>query len=110
MKLWSKIYTFYYRWHYQKYSVIECSEQPDRLKDGVCYCLEDDGFAWAVKLKCPCGCGEAFVLNLVGTRPLWKARVSKKRLSISPSIWRTTGCKSHFWIISGRIKWANNYN
>ncbi|WP_425373246.1 DUF6527 family protein, partial [Klebsiella pneumoniae] len=30
----------------------------------------------------------------------------KGRPTLYPSIWRTTGCRSHFWVRIGRIHWC----
>lgn len=62
---------------------------------------------WYVLLKCPCGCGDNIMLNLVNdVKPCWKVNINKNRPSIFPSIWRTKECKSHFWIKKGRVVWA----
>ncbi len=58
--------------------------------------------------KCPCGCNSNILLNLLqDAKPRWKYRITKRRnISISPSVWRKVGCKSHFFIREGRINWA----
>ena len=55
--------------------------------------------------RCPCGCGELLSLNLlVGTLPAWRARTDASgRLSVWPSVERETGCRSHFWILHGKV-------
>lgn len=56
---------------------------------------------WAV-FRCPCGCGELLTINLdrrVG--PHWRLIRRKSGVSLSPSVWRTSGCHSHF------ILWKN---
>lgn len=55
-------------------------------------------------LKCPCGCGEIYATNL--DRQAGKAwRLYRKRgaITIFPSIWRDTGCQSHFIIAKDQI-------
>lgn len=56
-------------------------------------------------LCCPCGCGQKYPVNLdrrIG--PAWRLRDDKKRgISVFPSIWRQTGCRSHFVISHGSI-------
>jgi hypothetical protein len=67
-------------------------------------------------LSCPCGCGEQFPINLdpragpawhlyresksTGAGRRWRRRRS---LSLFPSVWRETGCQSHYIIWDGRI-------
>lgn len=54
---------------------------------------------------CPCGCGEKISLNLLTqARPSWRVRVEGQgTVSIWPSIWRLSGCRSHFWIRSNQV-------
>jgi hypothetical protein len=52
---------------------------------------------WLI-ISCPCGCGDEVPLNLdqrVG--PAWRIYVDGKRgVSLFPSVWRESGCQSHF--------------
>lgn len=61
---------------------------------------------WAF-FKCPCGCKEQVVLNLMQSHyPFWKVEIeSSEDFSISPSIDSTT-CKAHYWIKHGRVIWS----
>jgi hypothetical protein len=66
-------------------------------------------------LSCPCGCGEQFPINLdPRAGPAWRlyresrdvgaGRWRRRRsLSLFPSVWRETGCRSHYIIWDGRI-------
>ena len=62
---------------------------------------------WAY-LRCPCGCGDILMLSLLKeTTPNWNLKIDRYgRPSITPSIWKTDGCKSHFFIKKGKLKWA----
>lgn len=56
-------------------------------------------------LKCPCGCGEEIPINL-DTRAgkAWRFYDGPSRgVTVFPSVWRDTGCQSHFIIWNGRI-------
>jgi Family of unknown function (DUF6527) len=55
-------------------------------------------------IACPCGCGEEFPINLDDRAgPAWHIyRSPKDELSIFPSVWRDSGCKSHY------IVWRNH--
>lgn len=81
---------------------------PERLESSVIYLLGEGGHNWQVGLLCPCGCGGVIQLNLVPPGPpLWRARqYHDGSLTISPSIWRSIGCYSHFWIRRGRVLWV----
>lgn len=57
---------------------------------------------------CPCGCGVPFLLSLSRTRrPRWTVVADRRgRPTVSPSVRRLDGCRSHFWIREGRIDWC----
>ena len=68
----------------------------------------DGGEDWAAGMMCPCGCNEVLELMLVPeVRPRWRLVVDdKRRPSLHPSVWRDTGCRSHFWLQQGRVRWC----
>jgi hypothetical protein len=49
-------------------------------------------------LRCPCGCGETIPLNLdARAGKAWRLyRGRATGVSLFPSVWRDTGCQSHF--------------
>ncbi|WP_407645830.1 DUF6527 family protein [Alloalcanivorax profundimaris] len=68
----------------------------------------EDGVSWSVGFTCPCGCGDVIELLLLrAVEPHWSLSVDRfGRPTLHPSVWKKTGCKSHFWLRSGRIVWA----
>lgn len=56
-------------------------------------------------ISCPCGCGEEFPINLdPRSGPAWRLYGSGQRgLSLFPSVWRESGCKSHYIIWRNKI-------
>ena len=65
--------------------------------------VERGGLRWLV-MSCPCGCGAALPVNLdPRAGPAWRLYDSPRGLSVYPSVWRDTDCKSHFIIWRGRI-------
>lgn len=56
-------------------------------------------------LACPCGCGDEIPINLDRrAAAAWRIyRNDKQGLSLYPSVWRDTGCESHFIIWRGQI-------
>lgn len=68
----------------------------------------DSGESWSVGFPCPCGCNAVIELLLLSSvRPHWKLTVdSLNRPTLHPSVWRAEGCKSHFWVRSGRVMWV----
>ncbi len=56
-------------------------------------------------LACPCGCGEEYPINLDDRAgKAWRIyRNRGKGLTLFPSVWRDTGCGSHFIIWRDKI-------
>jgi beta-xylosidase len=65
---------------------------------------------WAL-FKCPCGCGHVISLSVQKSNyKNWTVKKSKNnRPSLQPSVWQTTGCRSHFWINDGRVYWCSSF-
>ncbi len=70
--------------------------------------IVDEGAPESLVFKCPCGCKADVQLNLLAdARPLWKYKINEEgNITISPSIWRTAGCRSHFFVREGKIEWV----
>lgn len=70
--------------------------------------MVDAGESWSVGFNCPCGCGDVIELLLLRTiDPHWTLSIdSLGRPTLHPSVWKSTGCKSHFWVKNGRVVWA----
>ncbi len=57
-----------------------------------------------LKVHCPCGCGSIVTVNLDGRAGRsWRLSITDGRASLAPSVWRTSGCKSHFLLINNRL-------
>lgn len=81
---------------------------PDTLEPRRLYLVGQQSMPWSAALVCPCGCGATIQLSLVaGDTPSWLAkRHFSGSVSLHPSIWRQTGCRSHFFLCRGRIVWS----
>jgi hypothetical protein len=79
----------------------------DDIEEGVIFIVGENGYEWLAAFTCPCGCGDLIQLNLLkDVKPGWRiSRRNPQKISISPSIDREVGCKSHFTVINGEIKW-----
>jgi hypothetical protein len=102
--------TFYS--HNTDFKIVFVDIQPERdnvLRKRI-YIIRNYGLSKWVVMKCPCGCDEILTLSLMKNfKPNWKIKIDKKkRITISPSIWKQDGCKSHFFIINGRLKWTHS--
>lgn len=61
---------------------------------------------WAY-MRCPCGCGELITLNLMAShKPQWVIQNKNGNVSVNPSVWKKSGCKSHFSIKDNQIEWV----
>lgn len=84
------------------YRFQEVDELPKRLKERQIY-VEGD---WTAAFLCPCGCNDKIELNLINdTYPCWQI-VDNKIATISPSINKKDGCRSHFFIRKGEVVWV----
>lgn len=62
----------------------------------------------SLTMACPDGCGEVLTVNLDGrSGPAWRLYLEKDSISLYPSVWRHTGCKSHFIVWRSRIYWCD---
>lgn len=66
--------------------------------------IQRGGPRWLL-LKCPCGCGEELPINLdCRAGKAWRYyRDTGIGVTLFPSVWRDTGCESHFIVWRGRI-------
>lgn len=66
--------------------------------------IERENPRWLL-LSCPCGCREELPINLdPRAGPAWRLYGTRQLgLSLFPSVWRETGCKSHFIIWRDRL-------
>ena len=97
------------RWFLPPYRTMEVEASPPaRLLRRTVYLVCEDGFEEQVALLCPCGCGQILQMNLLpDERPCWRVmRNANGTVTLHPSVWRTKGCGSHFWLRNGRIRWC----
>lgn len=95
------------KWLQPKHKTEYQEELPDLLNNKTIYIVGQPEQPWMVAFKCPCGCGNVIHLNLLqDSNPRWRIiKNSKGRITISPSVWRTRGCKSHFFVRKSKIDW-----
>lgn len=90
------------------YKTVYISDLPQRLEPKVIYVSGEDGQEWFVGFLCPCGCEETIQLSILpNTKPRWKlTKHGNGTVSLHPSVWRTKGCRSHFFFKEGYISWC----
>ncbi len=89
-------------------STIIAIEPPERLEKDAIYLIGNTGYMWLAEMLCPCGCGTEIKLNLLSdVHPCWNVKKHlDSTISLIPSVDRIYGCKSHFWVQKGLIKWV----
>ncbi len=82
----------------------------DQVMAGQLYVVVHNETRYWTLFRCPSGCGDIISLSLRPEHnPSWSVRTDVKgRPTLYPSVWRNTGCLSHFWLESGRIIWCRN--
>ena len=54
-------------------------------------------------MRCPCACGDDIIVNLDREAgPAWVLYQRRRGTSLYPSVWRDTGCGSHFVVWEDR--------
>ncbi len=94
----------------KSYRAVFAEDIPEKPEPTVVYIIGENLNHWCAVMKCPCGCHAMIQLNLLAQiRPSWTFREEfTGKLTLSPSIWRNTGCRSHFFVRDGRIIWCKN--
>ena len=91
------------------FSVVEIDDiQNIKLKPNCLYIEKRGGKNRWLYLLCPSGCGETLSVNLMQSiSPFWTlTRNTDNTATLSPSIDKTDGCKSHFFIRNSQIQWV----
>ena len=94
----------------QVYRAVNVEELPaeNALHQARVYLVGEVGEEWKAAFLCPCGCRALIQLNLLPeTRPRWLYHLATwQEVTLRPSVWRKTGCRSHFIMRKGRIRWC----
>jgi hypothetical protein len=87
------------------------SEASNYLKSPGDAALVTRGLPRLLLLVCPCGCGEQLPINLDDRAgPAWRLyRGRNDSLTLYPSVWRESGCESHFIIWRDQILLFGRY-
>ena len=61
-------------------------------------------------IACPEGCGEHITINLDDEAgPAWRLYRRPRGLTLFPSVWRKSGCRSHFILWHNNILWCGPF-
>lgn len=91
----------------QPYEAVRVDDLPSELSPSAVYVAGDKNL-WAASMLCPCGCQDTIELNLLQqVSPRWRVKEHwDGSVTISPSVWRKLGCRSHFIMRRGRVMWC----
>lgn len=99
-----------WNWKYNKgkFSYEIVNEFPAIFKPDIVYIEGQKKQYWSAAFICPCGCRDVIYLNLLSnSNPAWTVRLHWHNcISIKPSVWRKVGCRSHFVLRKGKIRWC----
>lgn len=101
--LWGR----YLRWHMARFRfrLVWCQDLPDKLKFHTIYIVGTREHPWQAVFGCPCGCGDTIYIGVSSGG--WKlVFAAQRKISLRPSIFRTVGCRSHFFIEDCKVKWC----
>ena len=89
--------------------IVDGDMPPGRLPFWNLVMTRDGNEDWSVGLRCPCGCGQRLEMMLLKeVTPRWDLAVNPRgHVSLHPSVSLREGCKSHFWVRSGKIVWCD---
>lgn len=92
----------------RKVVIVRGDTPPDIIPNRNLFLAREGKEDWAVAFMCPCGCGDRLELLLVPeVKPRWSMVVHDNRTAtLYPSVWRTSNCRSHFWIKKGKVVWC----
>jgi Family of unknown function (DUF6527) len=95
-----------------KFAARHVDDLPEQLASGTVYLVGKKDWIWCAAMRCPCGCGDVIRMSLLPEdSPSWCVEEGRGGgVTLYPSVWRTKGCKSHFWLRRGRIHWALDLN
>jgi len=103
-------------WNYKQFQykieIIANNPNPDNIEKNIVYVVGGKEYVKWAYLRCPCGCNDLIMLSLNKKNfPSWSVKQDRLgRASISPSINKLNGCKSHFLIKKGKLIWTQSYN
>lgn len=96
--------------HFSRVTEVAATPPSETVRVGEFYHVVYAGTEYWVLFRCPCKCGDVISLQLQRAQhPHWKINLSRAgRPTLYPSVWRNTGCKSHFWVNDGFVNWCDD--
>jgi hypothetical protein len=91
-------------------SFVDERPEADEMDPGILYVVGNRAAPFCAAMLCPCGCRAALYMSLVeNDEPRWRVKVyGDGTPTMIPSIWRVVGCRSHFFLFWGRVRWVRS--
>lgn len=105
---WEAVKRTLHSWRFRdRFKIVRVEEVPDVLRSERLYLIGYEA-PWSAAMVCPCGCGETIHISLLlNDPPSWTLSSDRYGLpTLTPSVWRTKGCRSHFFLRQGTIVWC----
>jgi len=96
-------------WRTGQWKLVYVEDPPELVKKGRLCVVGTKDDPYQIVMGCPCGCSSPIYLDLVPSKTGQHWKVSEDSAgtpTLSPSVWRTDQCKSHFWLRGGKIVWC----
>jgi hypothetical protein len=113
MKWLQQIWQFLTRWRYREKEIwkpLWVEDLPEKPQPKKVYIAGENEHLWYAAMQCPCGCQEILYMSLMPDgHPKWTlTKQANGTISLHPSVWRQVGCRSHFFLRSGKIQWCQD--
>ena len=90
-----------------RFRFVLSEDLPEKVEPLTIVAVGEGKHLWYAVLACPCGCGETVQLSLLqDERPRWRLTERDGVPTLSPSVWRHRGCRSHFILRDGLVTWC----
>lgn len=90
-----------------RFQFARSEDLPEMVEPLTVVAVGEGEHLWYAVLVCPCGCGETIQLSLLqDERPRWRLTARDGVPTLSPSVWRHRGCRSHFILRDGLVTWC----
>ena len=95
-------------WADRRIKIAFTDHEPAKLKPRRLYVASTAQGPSFGYMLCPCGCGETLHLRFLPNRqPRWDLKIEHNgAVTLKPSVWRQVGCRSHFILRCGEIRWC----
>jgi len=89
-------------------SLSEGNPSPNMILNKKFVIVGYHNFPKWISFNCPCGCGDLLTLSLMrNIEPNWDLRIDRfNRITLSPSVWKKDGCRSHFFVKKSKVVWV----